>query len=468
MKKILFYSLLAFSLLLPQSCDLPSQNVNPATLPDVKLRLILPGAISQAAYNQMAMTLRVPSTFMQQMDMSDGCIFVPFYRLTPSHFNNVWSVGLYGGVLKHCAIMIEKAREEGQIHYEGIAKVLMADWLAYTTLLFGDIPYTEAFTGEIRKPAFDSQEDMIREIFELLEDAITLLGSPAVPGGPAADDLIFGGDAQKWLKTAWALKARYHLQMSKRDSEAARKALDAIYSGTLSSLEEQADFQWGTSENEHNPLAKFGYQRPNTMFIHKQFAENYLQHDPRLPHYVYHDTTFGETYHFYNHKDPGSLHWSNPSAKIPIISYVEVAFLEAEALWRTGADVSSIQAAMERGIIASMAQVGLEEGDYQPYISSLGSLGALSREEQLAFIMTEAYKAYYGFAGFQCWSNYRRTGYPSLTPHPFGSHLFNPSGKIPQRIIYPQNETETNPDNVATAKARQDGGLMDAVLWVFK
>ncbi|HSV75935.1 MAG TPA: SusD/RagB family nutrient-binding outer membrane lipoprotein, partial [Bacteroidales bacterium] len=42
----------------------------------------------------------------------------------------------------------------------------------------------------------------------------------------------------------------------------------------------------------------------------------------------------------------------------------------------------------------------------------------------------------------EVWSDFRRTGFPQLTP-------FNPAeNTIPRRMLYPQNELNNNPDKV--------------------
>ena len=65
----------------------------------------------------------------------------------------------------------------------------------------------------------------------------------------------------------------------------------------------------------------------------------------------------------------------------------------------------------------------------------------------------------------EAWSNYHRTGFPALTPHPDGSNANNPSGVLPRRIIYPQNERLTNEANLNAAIANQGGALMDVHTW---
>jgi hypothetical protein len=462
------YILLSFSiclLIFQTSCELTETNIDPTKIDDTELRFLLPAAISQTAFNQTNTTLRVAGSLIQQFRMEGACGAFADYVITPRHFDNYWATGLYGGSLKDCQVIIDKAREQGQDHYEGIAKMLMAKELGNSSLMFGDLPVSEALDGlENLQPAFDTQEEVMKTVFQLLDDAIALLEQEPVAGGPASDDRIFGGDAQAWLKTAWALKARYHMQMSRRDPDAASKVLNAL-DNAFSSLAEQPNFQWGSNENEASPLAQFGTERRNTMGIDKRFAEKFLEDDPRLPKYAFFQGSYWE---YFNYANPSYLHWSKPDALVPIISYVELAFLKTEALWHSGAGAASLQNALEDAVAKSMQQVELGVSDYQDYMDSLASLATMSREEQLEYIMVEAYKAFYGYAGLQTWSNYRRNGYPNLQPASRGSHGLNPEGGIPKRYLYPENEQLTNPENMAIAKERQGGALMDAPLWIFK
>jgi hypothetical protein len=465
MKKLIILSL-SFCLLIFQSgCDLTETNVDPTRIHDVELRLLLPNAISQTAFNQTNTTLRIAGTFMQQYRMGAGCLAYTDYVIPSYHFSRYWTDGLYGGSLKDCKVIIDQAKEQEQPYYEGIAKILMAKELGNNTLMFGDLPLSEALKGiENLKPGYDTQEDVLNHVFQLLDEAIVLLDQSPLQGSPASDDLIFGGDGERWVKTAWALKARYFMQMSKRDPEAANKALNALNSGAFTSLEEQPNFQWGINR-EAGPLTQFAIERPYTMIVDKRFPEKFLVDDPRLEKYTFNE---GIDWMYYDNENPSRLHWAAPHAVVPIISYVELAFLKAEALWRTGADAASIQAALEDGVISSMQQLNLEESTYQPYIDAMEQLSVMSRNKQLEYIIEEAYKAYFGYAVLQNWNNYRRTGYPEISPSPYGSHGLNPEGGIPKRYLYPDHEELHNAENLDAAKARQGGALMDAPLWIFE
>jgi hypothetical protein len=68
--------------------------------------------------------------------------------------------------------------------------------------------------------------------------------------------------------------------------------------------------------------------------------------------------------------------------------------------------------------------------------------------------------------GFEAWSNFRRTGYPMLTPNPY------PASEIPgqfiRRHVYPDAEKVSNQANLDAAIANQGGAAnakMNGRVW---
>jgi hypothetical protein len=61
--------------------------------------------------------------------------------------------------------------------------------------------------------------------------------------------------------------------------------------------------------------------------------------------------------------------------------------------------------------------------------------------------MTQKYIALYSH-GLESWTDFRRTGYPAITPVPGGTNAFNLNGEVPRRLPYPQTEIDLNPSNV--------------------
>ncbi len=463
--KIIKRLLLVAAVLAVAACDLAETNVDPTRLQDTELNLALPEGISSTVYNQSANPARVSGIITQQFIGFDAQqLQYTEYVIESNTFNNYWNFGLYSGALKSLDVIVEKAQAEGNSYYDGIAKILMAENFGQGTLMFGDMPFSEALQGqEILRPTYDTQEQVLNGVIAMLDEAIGLLSNPTgLP--PTSDDLIYGGDAEGWIKTAQALKARYLMQTSKRNPGNAAQALTAI-AASYTSLAEQSDFAYDNNQIGNNPLAKFGIERTNTLIIDDRFADAMTERqDPRQPRYMAFN---GSEWQYFDGGNP-DLVWAQNNSVIPLISYVELKFLEAEALAQTGASTGEIQAALAEGIRASIEQVGLDPAEHEDFIAAQSDLSGLSGDAVIQRIIEEAYYSYYGFGFIQVWNNYRRTGFPELTPSPNGVNGLNPSGVIPRRYIYPLDEQTTNRENWQAARDRQNGALLDVDVWAFE
>ena len=455
------------------ACDLAETNIDPTRPTDVNIDLIMPTLLSQAAYNQSANPARVSGIVMQYFEGVDAQqLGFTNYVIGEDAFNNYWRTGFYAGSGKDAIVMIEKAQggdgEEARPHYEGIAKIILANELGMAASYFGDMPYSEAFLGaDNLTPGYDLQEDVFATVQALLDEAIALLDGAPSAAPPGGDDLIFSGDAAAWVATAWAFKARYFMMASKRDGEAAVNALSALgnaFAGTAA----QPNFAWEGSQTSNNPFAKFGIERPGTLAPATSFVDALTaNNDPRLT--AYFDTA---AFSFFA-GTPSNLTWSQDNSVIPLISYAELKFIEAEALLRTGAADADVQAAMEAGIQASMDMNSIESAAVTAYIEAVAEVAdQADLEAKLELVMTEAYYAYYGYAIQQAWNNFRRTGYPALTPAGGGANGLNPSGGIPRRFLYPVSEAQLNAAQLQVAESRQDQNgdgafLLDDDVWIF-
>ena len=458
MKKLNYILSLVLSVAFLVSCDYGDENVDPTRPSEgvVDLKLVLPAALTQAAYNNMASPNRLTGIVMQHFDGFDAQqIEYMIYDIDENALDNYWNFGLYGGVMKDCIVLMEKGEAEEQPYYVGIAKILMANALGTATSIFGDVPYSEAFQGtDNLKPAYDSQESVYAAVQTLLDEAITELSKPAVGGGPAADDLIFGGDAAKWIATAYAFKARYYMHTVNRNSSAHTQALSAI-ANAFSSSADQPDFVFGSSQNFANPMAKFGAERPNTLVMNAGFVAK-LAGDPR-------EDLITDGANFFTSATDG-LFWSSNDSPSPLISYTEIKFLEAEAEARAG-NMGAANTALQAAVTSNMDYMGV---DGTAYVAAMTDISGMSLNNALSVIMDESYIGLYGQAAVEVWTNYRRTGLPALTPNAQGRNGNNPSGVIPRRVSYPQNERVTNAESLNAAISAQGGALLDDDLWAFK
>ena len=463
MKKVkLFILMFVAGVFVTTSCEFGDINVDPTALAEASLKDQLPVALGQTVFNVGASGARGNGLFMQhffgveaqQQQMMN-------YVIDDNTFNNFWSFGLYGaGAMLDCKLIIDQGTEQEQPHYVGIGKVLMAINLGLATQCWGDVPYSEAFKGEEGeenfKPAFDTQESVYASIQTLLDEGIAELQKPAVAGGPAGDDLIYGGNAAGWIQTAYGLKARYFMHLVKRDNGAADKALAALGNSYKSNADESMFTNFGTlGANDANPYGQFGAQRPNTLAISPTFSDHLAsKSDPRQSSFMSGDA-------FYT--GPDGLFWSSYTSPLPLLSYTEVKFLEAEAQFRKG-NAANAGAALTAGITANMDQLGIDPADYAAYVTTYGATSGITLER----IITEKWTALYAQGEFEVWTDYRRTGFPTLTPNPNGVNGANPSGVIPRRWIYPIDERSSNTDNMNAAISRQGGEKLDVAMWAFK
>jgi hypothetical protein len=452
------------------SCDFGDTNIDPTRQADVQLKDLLPTAQAQSAYNLGALAGRIPGILIQHFEGKEAQhLAYTRYTIGEADANNLWVSGLYNGVMKDADIMKQKAITEGNPHYLGISNIIMANALGTATSMWGDIPYSQAFKGvENLTPTFDSQEQIYTAIQALLDEAITKLGEPAGATPPKGDDLIFKGSAAKWIATARALKARYYIHLVKRDPQAAEKALAAINPGAIASVDDEPRFKFSDARTGANPYALFGDQRPNTMMIHSTLSQKLEStNDPRKDKYM---ATEAAGNVFFSSTNT-NLFWAQNNSFLPLISYSEMKFIQAEALLRTGAPDTDVLDALREAVIANMTQLGINSEDYEGYLAAnVNLLGFVSMEDKLEKIISQKYMALYAQGPLEVWTDYRRTGYPALTAHPDGKNGYNPSGVLPRRLTYPIDERLTNETNLREAVSNQGSGtgLLDDHMWAFK
>jgi hypothetical protein len=159
-------------------------------------------------------------------------------------------------------------------------------------------------------------------------------------------------------------------------------------------------------------------------------------------------------------------------------SYAEVQFILAEAVQR-GFVTGSAKTAEQyytAGVIGSYYQFKSVILDANKAIVSLGiksdwtidslttdylaNYGAWDGANALKQIATEKWLAMFD-QGLQAAFEWRRTGYPVLTPAVDGQN----GGKIPVRAYYPSDESGRNPTNLAAAVALQGPDDLNTRVW---
>mgnify|MGYP001159628483 FL=1 len=345
-----------------------------------------------------------------------------------------WS-NIYLQALPDIQTLDELASQRGSTSYQGIAKVLKATNLGLATDNWGDVPATTATLGEEDfTPSFEPQQAVYTEINTLLDDAISLLQQSDTSGlSVGEDDLIYGGDLTKWLKTAYYLKAKYALHTTEVDQAAAVTAVLANLPNAFTSNSD--DYQLVYNTRNFNPWNS-GVVLPNntgnlsvllsdqlvSLMDGTQYPFTTVDMDPRLPLFA----TLKSTETVYTGAINGSAgaaqldprvgatadlgaddYYSAQTAPLVLGSYAEVKFMQAEALFlQNGGTTTSIggsaaaYSAYLEGIEANMDKMGIASAEKDAYLTDASvavgagnlTLGLIMREKFIAtFLNPESF-----------------------------------------------------------------------------
>jgi len=437
MKKIKYITILAISFLALTSCqsELDSYNDNSnspsqITYPTTLLTGAEVGTIMNATGN-------LPRTFTLLTQHTNGNSFQSLdftnYVLTETDNETDWS-NIYQAGLNLNEIITKFGSTYS--YYDGVARVLMALNMGYATDLWGDVPFSDAFKGLSNfTPKYDTQQEVYTKIQLYLDSAIIDFAKPSnttiVPG---ADDIFYQGDVDKWTKLAYGLKARYAMRLSQRDGStvAATKVLQYVANALSSSSDNLvATFDGG---NNQNLWYGFDNQRGGYMSMGKYFIDMLKTDiDPRLSYFASKDADGG-----YSGSAPedansdaspfGSYFAGSGSTSNIIFSFSEVKFLEAEAKARLGSTADA-QIALQAAISASLIDVtGSDDATFAATYSADASIKNIITQKYISLFTT-----------LEPYNDWRRTGYPVLTPNQNSQ-----SKKIPVRLITPRSERTLN------------------------
>lgn len=358
----------------------------------------------------------------------------------------------------------------GATDHVGAADVMIAYHIGMVTDLWGDAPLSDAFKKETLTPKYDKQEDLYARGLQLLDSAILELSKPVpVTRIAAASDLIHGGARANWLKTAYALKARMLLKVSKTAQFNAASVLTAVDNAYKSNADDAGMAAFAL----RNPWANVAVLNAgNTLggWLSEQLVDHlngktYGLFDPRIRKLT--DTTVRGIYigtvNGAGNRPPGnntvkdenyiaiSSPWTGEKSAINIMTYAELKFIEAEAALVS--NPARAYAAYLAAINANMDKLAVPAGaEKTAYINaaSVGA-GALTRD----LIMREKYVATY--LNPEAWNDARRYDYKYKDfTLPVNAVLNN----FIRRVNYPQGERTKNGTNMPAI-----GSLLDRLWW---
>ncbi|KAA6349658.1 hypothetical protein EZS27_002896 [termite gut metagenome] len=420
-----------------------------------------------------------------------------------STFNNVW--GNCYEILKDAKIIISKCSEggsqEGDDITKGIGEVMAAYNLALITDMYGDTPWKEACDyGTYMNPKIDKQEDIYKDVMAYLDAAIEdLRGSDSYSSGSVgACDFIYGGEASKWLKFAYGLKARYTMRLMHRSANVNTDMENIIeyVSKSFTSANEQAAFAIYDASNL-NPLFDFQWSRDGLGASQSMASKLIERNDPRITrafvyltekyeliqiigpedenYYVAPNGANEQAQYYYN----TSIFVYSQTAPTLLLSYHEILFLKAEALCRLNRKAEAAKV-LKDAVVAGIANMevnvnaafeaptvgGIEEttlaitkADAEAYFDN--EVKVLFDANPLKETMNQKYIAFFGASGesTECYNDIRRL--KALGENWITLENKNP---FPLRCPYGADDTTTNP-NVKVAYGNGSYVFSEPVWW---
>jgi len=474
MKRFKIITILFFSLLVTVGCDndFEGLNTDPNNPIAVPSDLLIPGIV-RAAQNESYSTFTggdMGACWSQQfakVQYNDEARYIP----RQSIISRVWNT-YYAVVISDAGSMYDIAVTENNNNMQGVALTLQAYGFAFLTDVYGNIPFSEAIKASsegIITPKYDSQEAVYTGTLAMLDDAIALLGT----GGTinSTNDILYGGNANLWKKFASSLKFRMLMRASGKMSVGADLQALVNAGNLFSGNADDAKLVYLGSDPSANPLFEtidFGGRaewKINSEMVDRLNAAS----DPRLAVYAgvndagkYRGKPSGfsdvpsDDWNYTNVSPLGDF-YLQPELPGFFMSYPELQFLMAEAVTK-GYISGDANALYLNGITASMEFNEVAGPDIASFLNEK-ALNSGSQSAALAQIGEQNWIALFG-QGVESWNEWRRTGYPALTPA-YQADL----SEIPSRYNYPTVESSLNTTNYNDVVAAQGADNLTTHVW---
>ncbi|RFZ94481.1 SusD/RagB family nutrient-binding outer membrane lipoprotein [Mucilaginibacter conchicola] len=446
------------------------------------------------------------STMMQHLSATNPVWYGDKYIYNANYNGSYWTM-FYGSGIKAVVDVVENSKDKPEKNnLYNTARILRAWYFQQMTDIYGDVPYSEAglgFTQGKTNPKYDDQQSIYNGLLAELEDAASKLNADPAANTLKSADLFYQGDVAKWKKFAYSEMLRLALRLSKVDAPTGSNwAKKAVAGGLMQSNDDNAlvPHEDQNTRPPSNPVGLILHSRePNSYRLSKTFVD-FLKanNDPRLGYFGAVITDPTNTADFGNEnpavqmgqpngydktggpKDistapgyPGDQNkysvvnrhtFARENAPSFILTYAETQLLLAEAAqrgWVTG----TASTFYNQGVMAAILQLNqtganISDGTASAYATAhpLVANTALQQINEQYWVAT--------FSDWlETWSNWRRSGFPVLTPVNYQGNSTN--GTIPRRFVYPLDEASVNPANYSAAAGKIAGGdkLTSRVWW---
>ena len=451
------------------------------------------------------------STMMQGLSTVIGYWAGDKYLLNEGYTGAYWEKA-YPEQVKVVVDLVEFTKDiEKFNNVHQVGRIMKAMIMERITDLYGDIPYFNAGKGYYDNsffPVYDKQQDIYTDLLKEVDEATTALNDS---GDQLTGDVIYAGDLSKWRKFGNTLMLRMAMRLSKADAATAQSYVTKVAGKTMESIDDDAMVKHdlsgsrATVNRNSQVLVGDGGQEHYYVKWSKTFID-YLKStsDPRLgkvavtqlylsdadktqngtgnpdpsvqkgmpngkdlsgipAQTIGNDPSF-TTFPDYSSPSPYLIKKDGPTF---ILTYAESELLLADAAQRFGTGDAATH--YTNGVRAAMtclsqydANVTISDATANTYLAAHPYDPANGDE----MINTQYWALNNTLLNFyESWFNWRRTGFPVLTPVVYPNNATN--GTIPRRFPYPTFEASSNPVNYKAAHDAVPGGdvLTSRVWW---
>ncbi|MFZ2899741.1 MAG: SusD/RagB family nutrient-binding outer membrane lipoprotein [Saprospiraceae bacterium] len=392
------------------------------------------------------------------------------YELTERNVNGqAWNT-LYATVIRDLkGVAVINAgdnilTDENKRNQAAMAEVLEIFTWHLLVDIFGDIPYTEAFTDDVT-PKYDDDAAIYASLTGRLDDAIGKLSGESRMDGY---DLIYGGDTGKWRKFANSLKLRLALRLADSDNAKAQRMMEeAVADGVFESNDDNFTIHYTSATPHTNPLWEELVQSGRSDFIAASTIVDPMKalDDPRLSYYFKDPIAgeilggvYGDNNNFNAFSHPGDQQ-HDPTFPASLLTYSEVRFTLADGAERGYSVGGSAADHYHAGIAACILEWGGSQGEADTYIANPDVNYATAPGTWREKIALQKWIALYD-KGFEAWSTWRIYDSPAL---PDAVQAMR--GPL-LRMTYPVTEFSLNGENVEAASDAIGGNTLDSkIFW---
>lgn len=507
MKKIILSTVLIALLTGISSCDkgFDDLNINPTAATSLNPVFTFNNAMINTAFP--ASTLVFEEPIVQQMfSPNSGVLAGGNYnadnRGTGGQNGAIWQ-GYYQNVVRYLVDVINQTNSDPKrSNLYNMARI----WKAYTFMVltdtYGDIPYSEAGIGYLKgnvSPKYDTQQSIYDDLIKELSEATAALDATKPT---EAGEVTYGGDIAKWKRAGNSILLRVGMRLSKVNPTLAQSTVQKAVAGGLMGANTD-NLTVRNDANYKNPVGNIVNSTEAANYYLTGYFVDYLKKtaDPRLQsiavRYVgaksgpeqtaakavrdpaqqigmplgFNNGTIVDRAKadnlasFYDYSQLDRTRLGRFDAPTYLVTYAQTQLLLAEAAqrgWVTTGTAADFYAA---GITAHMLQLG--STDANSVIAPTAITAYLAANPYVAGKGLEQINTQYWVASFlngpEAFANFRRSGFPALTPNPYpGKEI---KGNFINRLSYPDTEISVNTANRQAAIDRQGPDNLDSRVW---